>query len=34
MVDISREKYKRNGAETKVDSEEILWLNERHVDDG
>ena len=34
MLDISREWYKRNGVETIVDSNGILWLNERYIEDG
>ena len=30
MVDISRETYDKNGVETIVDSEGILYLNGRH----
>ena len=33
MVDISRETYESNGVETIVDSNGILWLNERHIKD-
>ena len=32
MVDISRKIYEGNGAETIVDSDRILWLNEKHKD--
>ena len=28
MADISRKKYERNGIETTVDNDGILWLNE------
>lgn len=31
MVDTSRETIERNGAETIVDSDQIIWLNEKHV---
>ena len=34
MVDISRETNERNGVETIIDSNGILWLNERHAKDG
>ena len=34
MVDISRKTYERNGIETIVDNNGILWLNEKHVDEG
>ena len=30
MVDVSRETYERNGVETIVDSNGILWLNQKH----
>ena len=31
MVDISRKTYERNGVETIVDSNGVLWLNEKHI---
>ena len=31
MVDIRRETYERNGVE---DDDTILWLNEKHVEEG
>ena len=31
MVDIRRETYERNGVE---DDDAILWLNEKHVEEG
>ena len=34
MVDISRETYERNGIETIVDNNRILWLNEKHKGEG
>ena len=34
MVDISRETYERNGMETIVDNDGILWLNEKHLEEG
>ena len=34
MVDISRKKYERIGLETALDSSGIVWLNERHIEDG
>ena len=34
MVNISRETYERNGVETIVDSDQILWLNEKHREKG
>ena len=34
MVNISREKYERNGIETIVDNDGILWLNEKHIEEG
>ena len=33
MVDI-RETYVRNGVETVVDSDGMLWLNEKHIEEG
>ena len=32
MVDISRKTYERNGIETIVDNDGILWLNEKNVE--
>ena len=32
MVDKSRETYERNGVETIVDSDGILWLNKKHIE--
>ena len=34
MVDKSRETYERNGVETIVDSDGILWLNKKHIEEG
>ena len=34
MVDISRKTYERNGVEPIVDSDGILWLNEKHIEEG
>ena len=34
MVDISRKMYERNGIETIVDNDGILWLNEKHIKEG
>ena len=34
MADISRKTYKRNGIETIVDNDGILWLNEKHIEEG
>ena len=34
MTDISKEKYGKNGIETIVDNDGILWLNERHIEEG
>ena len=34
MADISKEKYGKNGIETIVDNDGILWLNERHIEEG
>ena len=34
MADINRETYENNGVvETIVDSGEILWLNEKHIEE-
>ena len=33
MFDISRETYERNGVETIVDNDEILWLNKKHIEE-
>ena len=32
MVDISRETFERNGIETIVDNDGILWLNEKNIE--
>ena len=34
MVDLSRKTYERNGIETIVDNDRILWLNEKHIEEG
>ena len=34
MADINRKAYERNGIETIVDNDGILWLNEKHVEQG
>ena len=34
MVDISRETYERDGVEVIVDSDAILWLNEKYIEEG
>ena len=34
MVDIIRKTYERNGIEILVDNDEILWLNEKHIEEG
>ena len=34
MVDISRKTYERNGIETIVDNDRILWLNGKHIQEG
>ena len=34
MVDINRETYERNGVEVIVDSDAILWLNEKYIEEG
>ena len=33
-VDISRKTYEWNDIETKVDNDGILWLNEKHIEEG
>ena len=33
MVDISRQKCKRNGIETIIDNDGILWLNEKRIEE-
>ena len=33
MVDISRERYEGNDTETIVDNDEILSLNEKHIEE-
>ena len=33
MVNISRKTYERNGIETIVDNDGILWLNEKHIEE-
>ena len=33
MTDISRKTYERNGKETIVDNDGILWLNEKHIEE-
>ena len=34
MVDISKEKYENIGVETIVGNDKILWLNEKHIEEG
>ena len=34
MVDKSRKTYERNSIETIVDNDQILWLNEKHIQKG
>ena len=34
MVDISRKTYEGNGIETIVDNDRILWLNQKHIEEG
>ena len=34
MVNISRKTYGRNGVETTVDSNGVLWLNENQMEEG
>ena len=33
MVDISKKTYERNGIETIVDNDRILWLSEKHIEE-
>ena len=33
MIYISRKTYERNGIETIVDNDGILWLNEKHTEE-
>ena len=32
MVDIRRKTYERNGIETILDNNGIMWLNEKHIE--
>ena len=32
MVDINRKMYERSSVETMIDSDGILWLNEKHIE--
>ena len=34
MVDISKKTYGRNDVETRADSDVILWLNKKHIEEG
>ena len=34
MIDISRKTHERNGIETIIDNDEILWLNEKRIKEG
>ena len=34
MVDITRKTYEQNGIETIVDNDGILWLSEKHIEEG
>ena len=34
MVDIGRKMYEKNGIEIKVDNDGLLWLNEKHIEEG
>ena len=34
MVDISRKKNGKNGIEPVADNDGILWLNEKHIEEG
>ena len=33
MTDISKTTYERNGIETIVDNDGILWLSEKHIEE-
>ena len=34
MVNTIRKRYERNGVETMVDNNRILWLNGKHIEAG
>ena len=34
MVDISRKTYERIGLETIIDNDGIMWLKEKHIEEG
>ena len=34
MVGISRKKYEKNDAKAVIDNDGILWLNEKHIEEG
>ena len=34
MVDVSGKMYERDGIETKVDNDGILWSNKKHIWEG
>ena len=34
MADISRETYERNGIQTIADNDGILYLNDKHIEEG
>ena len=34
MVDISRKTYEKNGVETIIHNDGILWLNEKYIEEG
>ena len=34
MVDISRKTYEKKGVEITVDNDGILWVNEKHIEEG
>ena len=34
MASITRKTYERNGKETIVDDDGILWLNEKYIEEG
>ena len=33
MVSVSRKRYERNGIEKIADNDEILWLNEKYIEE-
>ena len=34
MVDMRRKRFESNGKETIIDNDGILWLNEKHIEEG